>query len=99
MTPDLSALPGGDLVMRGLRDLSAGTNDSIEALLVQIARPRLQAAGLTVPGPTREEAELALFRRLTEDGTDDPYATYNSLLRRLVSCAAALEHELHSRSA
>jgi hypothetical protein len=99
MTPDLSALPGGDLVMRGIQDLAAGTNDSVEALLVQIARPRLVAAGLAVPGPARNEAELALYRRLTADGADDPYSTYNSLLRRLASCAAALEHKLHRRGA
>jgi hypothetical protein len=97
MTPDLSALPGGDLVMRGLDDLRAGANDTIEALLVQIARPRLQAAGLEVPGPARAEAELALYRRLSIDGTEDPYAAYNSLLRRLTSCEAALEHDLHRR--
>ena len=95
MTPDLLALPGGDLVMQGLRDLAAGTSDSIEALLVQIARPRLQAAGISIPGPARVDAELALYRRLSKDGAEDPYATYNSLLRRLVSCAAALEHDLH----
>lgn len=95
MTLDLHALPGGDIVMRGLQDLARGASDTVEALLVQIARPRLLAAGVEVPGPAREDAELALYRRLAEDGTADPYATYNSLLRRLVSCAAALEHDLH----
>jgi hypothetical protein len=95
MIPNLLALPGGDLVMQGLKDLSAGTTDSIEALLVQIARPRLQAAGLSVPGSACVDAELALYRRLSNDGTEDPYSTYNSLLRRLVSCASALEHNLH----
>ena len=84
--------------MRGIQDLATGRNDSIEALLVQIARPRLVAAGLDVPGPDKEEAELALYRRLTAEGADDPYSAYNSLLRRLASCAAALEHGLHKRS-
>lgn len=98
MIPDLRALPGGDLVMQGLRDLAAGTNDSVEALLVQIARPRLLAAGVDVPGAARDDAELDLYRRLSDDGTEDPYGTYNSLLRRLISCATALEHELHRRA-
>ena len=95
MIPDLSALPGGEIVMRGLEDLAAGTTDSVEALLVQIARPRLLAAGLEIPGSVLEDAELALYRRLSDEGVEDPYAAYNSLLRRLVSCAAALEHDLH----
>jgi hypothetical protein len=95
MMPDLNALPGGELVMRGIRDLNAGETDTVEALLVEIARPRLSASGLAIPGPTRENAELALYARLAGEGVEDPYAAYNSLLRRLVSCAAALEHKLH----
>jgi hypothetical protein len=95
VTPDLRALPGGELVMRGLEDLRSGDCDSIEALLVQIARPRLQAAGVAVPGAGRDNAELALYARLVAEHLDDPYAAYNSLVRRLVSCAAALEHQLH----
>lgn len=97
MTPDLSALPGGDLVMRGLRDLAAGHSHSIEALLVQIARLRLQAAGLTVPGLAQPEAELELFSVIASKHLDDAYGAYNSLLRRLSSCASALDHQLHSR--
>jgi hypothetical protein len=95
MIPDLRALPGGDIVMQGLRDLAAGTTDSIEALLVNIARPRLLAAGLEIPGTARENSELALYSRLSAAGAEDPYAAYNSLLRRVVSCAAALEHDLY----
>ncbi|HEX5050015.1 MAG TPA: hypothetical protein VFX89_23075 [Gammaproteobacteria bacterium] len=97
MIPDLRALPGGDLVMQGLQDLADGTSDSVEALLVQIARPRLATAGLEVPGSARENAELALYSRLSDEGAEDPYAAYNSLLRRLVSCATALEHDLYRR--
>jgi hypothetical protein len=96
---DLRALPGGDLVMQGLRDLAAGRVESVEALLVQIARPRLQAAGLDVPGPARPELELALFRVLAGEHPDDAYGQYRSLLRRLASCAAALDHRLHERGA
>lgn len=83
--------------MRGLEHLRAGDADTVEALLVQIAHPRLVAAGVAVSGVAREDAELALYARLTAEGVEDPYAAYNSLLRRLVSCAAALEHELYRR--
>jgi len=40
---------------------------------------------------------VALYARLAADGVEDPYSAYDSLLRRLVSCAAALEHGLHLR--
>ena len=43
----LSALPGADLVVKGLHDLEAGT-ESIEALLVQVGAPKLRSLGLEV---------------------------------------------------
>jgi hypothetical protein len=51
-------------------------------------------AGLDVPGSAREDAELALYSRLSAEGAEHPYAAYNS---RLVSCATALEHDLYRR--
>jgi hypothetical protein len=94
LIPDLGVLPGGDLVMQGLRDLQAGSRDSVAALLVQIGRPRLARAGLAIPDgtPDRLDAELRLYARLVADGEPDPYSAYNALIRRLVSCEAALEH-------
>lgn len=96
MTPDLHALPGGDLVMQGLKDLQAGNTRTVPALLVQIGRPRLAFAGITIPDYPRQEldAELRLYARLIEDGEADPYSAYNALIRRLVSCEAALEQPL-----
>lgn len=94
-THDLGALPGGDLVMQGLRDLHAGA-ETAAALLVEIARPRLEAAGVKVPRSEagRTDAELRLYAQLVADGADDPYGRYNSMLRRLQSCEAALEQPL-----
>lgn len=95
MVPELRALPGGDLVMQGLKDLGAGATDTVPALLVQIGRPRLVSAGIAVPAfpPNPMDAELRLYARLIEEGESDPYSAYNALIRRLVSCEAALEHE------
>ena len=45
---DLESLPGAELVLPGLADLVAG-RDTIEALLVEIAAPRLRRLGLEVP--------------------------------------------------
>jgi len=95
ITPDLRALPGGDLLMEGLRDLHAGA-DTAAALLVEIGRPRLAAAGVEIPegNTNRPDAELRLYARLIADGVADPYAAYNALLRRMGSCEAALEQPL-----
>ena len=91
MTPDLSAFPGGDLVMAGLRDLALGVTDSIAALLVQIGAPRLAAAGLVIPpyAPAQIDAELRLYARLQANA--NAHGAYNALLRCLISCEAALE--------
>jgi hypothetical protein len=104
--PDLSALPGGDLVMQGLRDLAIGAAGTPAALLVEIGRPRLGTAGLRLPpaaidrsssGPA-PDAELRLYAALVADGEPDPYGRYNALLRRLISCEAALERLLNVRA-
>lgn len=97
---DLRALPGGDLVMEGLRDLEAGASETAAALLVRIGRPRLRSAGLSIPASpaASEDAELKLYQRLCDDGAPDPYGTYNALIRRLISCEAALERRLHQRN-
>lgn len=96
MLPDLRALPGGDLVMAGLRDLQAGNTRTAEALLVQIGRPRLANSGIAIPpgDPPAENAELLLYALLSADGEPDPYGRYNALIRRLTSCEAALEQPL-----
>src|SRR5205085_11934366 len=49
------ALPGEDLIRRGLADLSAGV-ESAEALLVSIGAPRLAGLGLVVPSRFRRRS-------------------------------------------
>jgi hypothetical protein len=99
MIPDLRGLPGGELVMQGLRDLQAGARDTVAALLVQVGHPRLARAGVPIPAgiPERPDAELRLYARLVADGEPDPYSAYNALIRRLVSCEAALEQSAIAR--
>lgn len=87
-------LPGADLVVAGIRDL---TDDrvTIEALLVLIATPRLTAAGIEVPQPTIDPtgAGLELYRLLAEEYGDEAHFKYNVLIQRLVSFECALEVE------
>ena len=89
---DIDDLPGADLIQRGLDDAAAG-RESAEALLVEIAAPRLRELGLPVPDSLSGcEAEIRLYERLGRSGALDPYGEYNALLRRLTSFVHALEH-------
>jgi hypothetical protein len=86
---ELEHLPGGDLVEKGRRDLEDG-RETLEALLVSIAAPRLRKAGLRIatafPG-----AEHRLYVKLAETDPDSAHSRYNALLRRLTSFESALE--------
>ena len=94
-----AALPGSEILQRGLDDLAAN-RPSVEALLVEIAAPRLRFVGVEVPviPPPRQgehsDAELRLYVLLGRQGCADPYREYNALLRRLASLCSALEREL-----
>lgn len=84
------ALPGGDLVMAGLRDLRAGVQ-SIEAALVQVGATNLRARGLDVPvRNVRPSAEHSLYAMLAARYGNAAHSRYNALLRRLVSFERAL---------
>ena len=79
----MSALPGSDLVERGLLDLERDV-ESIEALLVSIGAPRLRSLGLSVPSAI-PRAEGRLYRLLQREHGDGAHSRYNALVRRLVS--------------
>jgi hypothetical protein len=85
----LEEMPGGDLVRKGLRDLEQG-HDTVEALLVSIAAPRLRASGVTVPNPL-PEPEHRLYKKLAQRDPDSAHSRYNALLRRLTSFESAYE--------
>ena len=90
---DEQALPGQDLIEQGLADLSQD-RVSEAALLVLIAAPRLRRLGIQVPDralPRR--CELDLYARLDERLGAAAHSYYNSLIRRIVSFARALERE------
>jgi len=78
-----SALPGGDLVERGVADLSAG-RETTEALLVSIGASRLRSVGVELPSPI-ESPEHKLYLHLAHESGDAAHSAYNALIRRLVS--------------
>lgn len=85
----MRALPGGDLVERGLEDLRCD-RESVDALLVSIGAPRLRRLGLDVTDPVRSP-EHRLYEQLVDEKGSGAHSAYNALIRRLVSFERAAE--------
>jgi hypothetical protein len=85
----LEDLPGGDLVVKGRLDLE-GRRETVEALLVSIAAPRLREAGLRI-ARVLPDPEHRLYQKLAQAEPDSAHSRYNALLRRLTSFESALE--------
>ncbi|MEX2105499.1 MAG: hypothetical protein WD810_01225 [Solirubrobacterales bacterium] len=77
------ALPGADLIQRGVADLSAG-RETAEALLVSIGSTRLRSVGVELPSPI-ESPEHKLYLLLAREKGNAAHSAYNALIRRLVS--------------
>jgi hypothetical protein len=87
----LDELPGAELILPGLNDLSKGEIYTVGSLLVAIAATRLIEAGLDIPEEHLAiEPELTLYAHLQNE-RDDAYFYYNALLSRLNSFCNALE--------
>ncbi len=84
-----SALPGAELVDRGIVDLERGA-ETIESLLVSIGAPRLARLGFAI-GRRIESPEHRLFELLAAEHPDSAHSRYNALVRRLVSFERAAE--------
>ena len=84
-----------EILGNGLRDLEAGIR-SVDALLVQVAAPRLTRCGIQIPptGSSSKLPEHELFRLLSVDHGPEAYRHYRSLLRRLVSLENALDSQM-----
>lgn len=85
----VNALPGGDLIRDGLRDLRDGV-DSVPALVVSIGAPRLERLGIDVPAPLADP-ERRLYEYLRHTDGDAAHSRYNALIRRLTSFERAAE--------
>lgn len=91
MSIDLE-LPGADLVAQGLTDLHAQRH-TVNALLVAIGAPRLRRLNLNLPAASRlpEHPEHQLYDLLASQEPQNAHASYNALIRRLVSYERACE--------
>jgi hypothetical protein len=84
-----AALPGEELVSKGIADLGVGV-ESVEALLVSIGAARLGRLGYDVVEPFHDP-EHRLYELLRRDDPDAAHSQYNALIRRLVSFERAAE--------
>ena len=86
-------LPGEDLVKQGIADLALDRVTDL-SLLVLIASPRLKRLGIQIPDrPFPRPWEHTLYARLHQRLGAAAHSYYNSLIRRIVSYARALERE------
>jgi hypothetical protein len=85
-----AALPGAELIARGVSDLEQG-RETIDALLVAIGAPRLRRIGLSVPPIPWPRPEHRLYGLLAAEDQDSAHSRYNALIRRLVSFERAAE--------
>ena len=87
----LRNLPGAEIVLPGIDDLAAG-RESLNAMAVQAAAPRLRRAGLDAPSAEGEvPAAHRLYERLSEELGDRAHSRYNAILARVASFAGAAE--------
>jgi hypothetical protein len=93
LTNNAPTLPGQDLVEQRLADF-AQNRVSEAARLVLIADPRLRRLGIAVPNrPLPGSWEHDLYACLEQRLGAAAHSYYNSLVRRIVSFARALERE------
>jgi hypothetical protein len=82
-----------EMVNQGLTDLAKGKL-SESALLVLVAGPRLRGLGIFVPEYSLDEPyEDALYTLIEERLDRGAHPYYNSLIRRIVNYARAMEKE------
>jgi hypothetical protein len=83
VSDSMRALPGAELIERGIADLNA-SRETTEALLVSVGASRLRSLGIALPSPI-ESPEHKLYLHLARETGDAAHSTYNALIRRLVS--------------
>lgn len=87
---NLEALPGGEMVRKGIEDLAA-RRETAEALLVAIGADRLRGAGIALPDRVPEDPEHRLYALLASTEDDSAHSRYNAMIRTLVSFERAVE--------
>lgn len=92
-------LPGSEIVDEGLESLAEGKNDTLEALAVAEAAPRLRFLNVPVPknASTIDNARGKLYRLIEDRDADMGHARFLAVLERLDSFCDALS-VVHDRT-
>ena len=85
----MDSLPGGDLIVAGIRDLES-EKETLAALLVAIGAPKLRSLGLELPPHLPSDPEHRLYDLLSASEPNSAHSKYNALIRRLVSFERAI---------
>lgn len=81
--PDLRKYPGGEIVEKGLKDLSRGIFKSIEALALLIASPRLNELGFKIQENKFKHPNLMLYKKLGAKYGNEAHFQYNAIMARV----------------
>ena len=79
----LKKYPGGEIIVKGLRDINQGRFKSIEALAVLTASPRLNELGFHIDEFVFAEPHLLLYAHLQKKYSDSAHEQYNALMLRV----------------
>lgn len=84
------ALPGAEIVLKGIEDIARGA-DTAEAAAVAMAATRLREVGIDVPegGDDSEPAAHHLYALLAGQYGDEAHSRFNAISRRIDSFARA----------
>ncbi len=87
----LSYLPGYEIYRDGIDAMRVGDFRSEQALLLGMARTRLNRAGLPIPRDSKSGQAHLEFYNLLANRYPDPHFRYNASLQRLDKFCRALE--------
>ena len=80
---ELKKKPGGEIVEKGLIDISSGIFKSIEALALLIAAPRLNEFGFNINEKKFKNPNILLYEKLGKKYGNDAHFQYNALMARV----------------
>lgn len=80
---EIKKYPGGEIIAKGLKDIGKGIFNSIEALALLIASPRLNDLGFDIPNEKYKEPNILLYKKLGKKFGNDAHYQYNSMMQRV----------------
>lgn len=80
---NLLKYPGGDIISKGLNDIRNKKLNTVEALAVFTASPRLKWMGFRINANKIVDPHLKLYKKLQEKYGNDAHLQYNAVMNRV----------------